>query len=842
MERLRDLAYDLWWSWSPAATRLFTWIDPDHWRRYHNPVQLLINVEPHHWERLLADPEFRRAYDAVIQALDAYRSRARWFDQHAGSSSPGPDRRTSPWSSASTSRWASTPAAWASWPATTARRPATSASRSSASGLLYRSGYFRQTVDADGFQQHIYPDYDFARLPVLPVQAPGGGVLTVPVDLPGRVVQAAVWKAQVGRVPVLMLDTDIPLNDPADRPITGILYVRGREMRLCQEIVLGVGGVRALRALGIWPVGLAHERGPRGLPRPRARARARAARRRPRRGAEGPSRGTRSSPPTPRCRRATRPSTATWSRQYLEPWTQDVGCDAGGRALRLGMEGGSFNLTVLAIRLSSQRQRREQAARRRSPRPCGGTCGRTRPERPVGHVTNGVHTQTWIGPEMRSLYAHHLGADWEDHLLEPEYWSARAGDPRRRALGRAPLAEGAAHPLRARARAHAERAPRPLARRAARGGGPARPARPHHRLRPPLRHLQARGAGALRPRPPARAARATARGRCRSSSRARPIPPTAPGQDFIRQLVPPHPGRVPGQDRVPRGLRHGGRPHARAGLRRVAQHAAPAAGGQRHQRAEVPDQRRDQPAASSTAGGSRATAATTAGPSATRDVDRRPARSRTARTRPRSTASSRRRWCRCSSTRARDGLRRRWIAMMKNSIASVVPQFSAHRMVRDYVEQMLPARARGQHEASLRRNRDRRANSASARSGRDGSAPSQDVRLEALARVVEDLVQAAALGDGLAEHGVHAAPRSRGSPRGRPCATQAWVPSPVLKSSPTRTTKTRRRASGLEAGHALVERLLARRARGPRGRPRGRRRPARGGAPPPRRRPPCPRG
>ena len=126
-------------------------------------------------------------------------------------------------------------------------------------GLMYRSGYFRQTVDADGFQQHIYPDYDFARLPVLPVEAPGGGVLTVPVDLPGRVVQAAVWKAQVGKVPVLMLDTDIPLNDPADRPITGVLYVRGREMRLCQEIVaarltrtlgtLIAGGIPAVTAL-----------------------------------------------------------------------------------------------------------------------------------------------------------------------------------------------------------------------------------------------------------------------------------------------------------------------------------------------------------------------------------------------------------------------------------------------------------------------------------------------------------------------------------------------------------------------------------------------------------------
>src|SRR5205809_6458788 len=93
-------------------------------------------------------------------------------------------------------------------------------------GLMYRSGYFRQTVDADGFQQHIYPDYDFARLPVLPVEAPGGGVLTVPIDLPGRAVQAAVWQSQVGRAPVLRRDTDLPLNHPADRPITPALSVR----------------------------------------------------------------------------------------------------------------------------------------------------------------------------------------------------------------------------------------------------------------------------------------------------------------------------------------------------------------------------------------------------------------------------------------------------------------------------------------------------------------------------------------------------------------------------------------------------------------------------------------
>src|SRR5271169_3031815 len=83
MERLKDLAYDLWWSWSPQATRLFAWIDPDHWKQYHNPVQLLINVEPHQWERLVGDGDFRRTYESVIQALDAYRARNTWFSRHA---------------------------------------------------------------------------------------------------------------------------------------------------------------------------------------------------------------------------------------------------------------------------------------------------------------------------------------------------------------------------------------------------------------------------------------------------------------------------------------------------------------------------------------------------------------------------------------------------------------------------------------------------------------------------------------------------------------------------------------------------------------------------------------
>jgi starch phosphorylase len=424
MERLRELAYDLWWSWSPAATRLFTWIDPDHWRRYHNPVELLINVEPQHWHRLLSDPEFVQTYAAVIAALDQYRTSERWWARHQ-EALRGPVAYFSMEFGLHESL-----GVYSGGLGVLAGDHAKAASDLGIPlvgvSLLYRSGYFRQTVDADGFQQHIYPDYDFARLPVLPVQSPAGGVLTVPVELPGRVVQAAVWKAQVGNVPVLMLDTDIPLNDPADRPITGMLYVRGREMRLCQEIVLGIGGVRALQALDIQPAVWHMNEGHvafLGLERARERV------------SRGDGLGEALAAVAQNAVFTTHTPVPAGNesfdlgltQKYLGPWIDQVGCDSEA-ALSLGAEGGNFNLTVLAIRLSS----RVNGVSRLHGEVSSGMWRHLWPEapaEPVSSITNGVHTETWVGPEMRALYARHLRPDWEGHILEPELWAKVAEIP-----------------------------------------------------------------------------------------------------------------------------------------------------------------------------------------------------------------------------------------------------------------------------------------------------------------------------------------------------------------------------------------------------------------------------
>jgi starch phosphorylase len=339
----------------------------------------------------------------VMQALEAYHTRPRWFEQHASQLS-GPIAYFSMEFGLHESLgvYSGGLGVLAGDHCKAARDlgvPLVGV------GLLYQSGYFRQTVDADGYQQHFYPDYDFARLPVLPVRAPDGGLLTVPIDFPGRVVHAAVWKVQVGRVPVLMLDTDIPLNEATDRPITGILYVRGREMRLCQEIVLGVGGVRALKALGatpaVWHMNEGHVAFL-GLERARERIVQ----------GEGLSDALRAvagntvfttHTPVPA---GNETFELDLVRRYLEPIVQDVGCDPE-ELLNLGAQNGYFNLTALSIRLSTSvngvsRLHGQVASnmwRHLWP---------NAPADPIGSITNGVHTPSWIGPEMRALYAHHL--------------------------------------------------------------------------------------------------------------------------------------------------------------------------------------------------------------------------------------------------------------------------------------------------------------------------------------------------------------------------------------------------------------------------------------------------
>ena len=252
LEGLRRLAYNLHWAWSPRTRNLWSLIDRHAWNRYRNPVPVISG--PTDWSRLLDDEKFLAEYHDVLTDFDRYMGDGsdHWFRRKYGGQLDGPIAYFCAEYGVHESL-----GIYSGGLGVLAGDHMKSASDMALPflgvGLLYRKGYFRQTIDADGHQEHAYPDYDLTRLPLARVQDEHGLPLTVSVELPGRDLSIAVWLAQVGRVPVLLLDTDVPENAVEDRPITHILYVRGREMRLHQELVLGIGGVRALRALGLAP-------------------------------------------------------------------------------------------------------------------------------------------------------------------------------------------------------------------------------------------------------------------------------------------------------------------------------------------------------------------------------------------------------------------------------------------------------------------------------------------------------------------------------------------------------------------------------------------------------------
>ena len=252
LDGLNRLAYNMYWSWHPEVRSLFARIDRQVWATYRTPVAVLRASRD--WTSLLEDPDFMVQYQTILEDFDTYMANGHehWFARHHGDEIDGPVA----YFCAEYGLQESLPI-YSGGLGVLAGDHCKAASDMAlpfiAVGLFYRRGYFRQSIDADGHQEHGYFNLDPARLPLRRAIDPLGERLMVGVELPGRTVHAAVWVVQVGRVPLLLLDTDIPENAESDRPITHILYVRGREMRLHQELILGVGGVRALRKLGIDP-------------------------------------------------------------------------------------------------------------------------------------------------------------------------------------------------------------------------------------------------------------------------------------------------------------------------------------------------------------------------------------------------------------------------------------------------------------------------------------------------------------------------------------------------------------------------------------------------------------
>ena len=249
---LTELALDLRWTWSHATDDIWRGLDPIIWDATQNPWIILQSVSRERLATLAGDASFRQRLAVILAERNRYAAGA------PSRTEPAPQRTA--YFSMEFGLGEALPL-YAGGLGVLAGDLLKSASDLGVPmvgvGLLYQEGYFRQTVDAQGRQQELYPYNDPTVLPIQPALAPEGGWLMISVALPGRTLWLRVWRANIGSVPLYLLDSNAPLNDAADRGITCKLYADGPETRLCQEIVLGIGGWRLLDALGI-SIGACH--------------------------------------------------------------------------------------------------------------------------------------------------------------------------------------------------------------------------------------------------------------------------------------------------------------------------------------------------------------------------------------------------------------------------------------------------------------------------------------------------------------------------------------------------------------------------------------------------------
>ena len=253
---LGDLALDLRWTWSHGSDALWAQLDADLWERTRNPWLILLNISSRRLETLAQDPIFLAEYERAVQSREAYARDPTWWGKKSAPDAPF----TVAYFSMEYAIGEPLPIYSGGLGVLAGDHLKTASDLGVplvAIGLLYQSGYFRQMLDAHGRQLELHPANVPYYLPITPVLGPDGARLTVAVELPGRVLRLQVWLAQVGRVPLYLLDSNDPLNSAADRGITGQLYGGDAETRLAQEIVLGIGGWRTLAALGVQP-GVCH--------------------------------------------------------------------------------------------------------------------------------------------------------------------------------------------------------------------------------------------------------------------------------------------------------------------------------------------------------------------------------------------------------------------------------------------------------------------------------------------------------------------------------------------------------------------------------------------------------
>ncbi len=425
IDRLWEFALNLSWTWDRDARSLFKSIDLPLWRiTRHNPVELLLQVKPERLAALAKNEGFLQRYEAVVSTVEhESTSEHTWFAQHY------PEHVDKPiaYFCAEFGLHNSVPI-YSGGLGVLAGDHCKAASDLGVPlvgvGLLYTRGYFDQALRLDGWQEDADETFDPARTALEPLSGPDGEPYLTSIVSSGRKVYVGAWRLRVGRVSIYLLDTDLEENDRADRELSHKLYAGGADLRLRQEGLLGIGGVRVLKALGIEPLAWHANEGHAafmlvervrqlvkgGVPLDEGVERVRAS-----------SVFTTHTPVPAGHDIFTRRQIREWAGSYWD----ELG--DGNKLLMMGehpeLDGERFHMTAAGIRLS----RRVNGVSERHGKVTRDIWhslwkGRAVDDVPIGHVTNGVHLANWMNNEIMALLDRYLGKDWGHRLEESEMW------------------------------------------------------------------------------------------------------------------------------------------------------------------------------------------------------------------------------------------------------------------------------------------------------------------------------------------------------------------------------------------------------------------------------------
>jgi starch phosphorylase len=423
--RLDELANNLWWSWHHEARLVFRSLDYPLWRiSGHNPVKQLSEISPDKLQAAATDPSFLELYDSVMSAFDADMVGGdTWFAANYSNQLPGPIA----YFSMEFAIHNSLPI-YAGGLGILAGDVCKEASDLGVPlvgiGFMYPQGYFHQHISPEGWQEEIYRQLYFNQAPVKPVLSPQGHRPLAQIQLADKALYIGVWQVKVGRVSIYLLSTDVEENTPQDRQLSARLYIADRELRLQQELVLGIGGVRVLRALGIQPaVWHANEGHTAFMMLERIR--------------EEVEKGKSFTEAAQRMRATTIFTTHTpvpagndvfpveLVESHLHGYWESMGLSRE-EFLQLGQSGAdeyTFNMTALGLKMAERRSAVSQLHEKVTRKMWHGLWPELKEDEvPISHITNGVHVPTWVAPEMGQLYDKYLGMDAVKRQDDAELW------------------------------------------------------------------------------------------------------------------------------------------------------------------------------------------------------------------------------------------------------------------------------------------------------------------------------------------------------------------------------------------------------------------------------------